>query len=106
MKVTDSYPATCPADPALGTTITADFTAGESAVTEYFTLEEGTTLTYDSTLGAEFVVDSATEAPTITSKKYIFFGKVEVVMRAAPGAGIVSSVVLLSDDLDEIDWVS
>ncbi len=25
-------------------------------------------------------------------------------MKAAPGAGIVSSVVLESDDLDEIDW--
>jgi beta-glucanase (GH16 family) len=32
------------------------------------------------------------------------FGRVEVVMRAAPGAGIVSSFVLQSDDLDEIDW--
>jgi beta-glucanase (GH16 family) len=32
------------------------------------------------------------------------FGHVEVVMKAAPGAGIVSSVVLQSDTLDEIDW--
>jgi beta-glucanase (GH16 family) len=32
------------------------------------------------------------------------FGKVEVTLKAAPGAGIVSSVVLQSDDLDEIDW--
>ncbi|KAL1306630.1 hypothetical protein AAFC00_005308 [Neodothiora populina] len=32
------------------------------------------------------------------------FGKVEIVMKAAPGQGIVSSVVLQSDDLDEIDW--
>mgnify|MGYP007076149304 FL=1 len=27
-------------------------------------------------------------------------------MKAAPGTGIVSSIVLESDDLDEIDWVS
>lgn len=27
-------------------------------------------------------------------------------MKAAPGAGIVSSLVLQSEDLDEIDWVS
>jgi hypothetical protein len=26
-------------------------------------------------------------------------------MQAAPGAGIVSSFVMESDDLDEIDWV-
>lgn len=32
------------------------------------------------------------------------FGKVEVVAKASPGAGIVSSFVLQSDDLDEIDW--
>ena len=25
-------------------------------------------------------------------------------MRAAPGTGIVSSAILQSDDLDEIDW--
>jgi hypothetical protein len=27
-------------------------------------------------------------------------------MRAANGTGIVSSIVMESDDLDEIDWVS
>jgi beta-glucanase (GH16 family) len=31
------------------------------------------------------------------------FGRVEITMKAAPGAGIVSSLVLESDDLDEID---
>ena len=31
------------------------------------------------------------------------FGKVEITMKAAPGAGIVSTLVLQSDDLDEID---
>ena len=31
------------------------------------------------------------------------FGKVEITMKAAPGAGIVSTVVLQSDNLDEID---
>ncbi|KAK4635307.1 putative glycosidase crf1 [Fulvia fulva] len=35
---------------------------------------------------------------------YIFFGRVDVVMKAASGTGIVSSIVLESDDLDEIDW--
>lgn len=32
------------------------------------------------------------------------FGHVDFVVRAAPGQGIVSSAVLQSDDLDEIDW--
>ena len=38
------------------------------------------------------------------SKKYLFFGRVDAVVQAAPGAGIVSSFTLQSDDLDEIDW--
>ena len=32
------------------------------------------------------------------------FGRVEIVLKAAPGTGIVSTVVLQSDDLDEIDF--
>ena len=32
------------------------------------------------------------------------FGHVELVMKAAPGVGIVSSAFLNSDCLDEIDW--
>ena len=32
------------------------------------------------------------------------FGHVDFVVKAAPGTGIVSSAVLQSDDLDEIDW--
>jgi beta-glucanase (GH16 family) len=33
----------------------------------------------------------------------LFFGKITAVVEAAQGAGIVSSVILQSDDLDEID---
>lgn len=44
------------------------------------------------------------DAPTIATNWYIFFGRAEVLMRAAPGTGIVSSMVLASDDGDEIDW--
>ena len=39
----------------------------------------------------------------MTSKKYIFFGRIEVEMQAATGAGLVSTLVLQSNDLDEID---
>ena len=90
----------CPADPALGNSITADFTAGASS---QFTAS-GTGLTYDKTNGAQFTVSQSGDAPTLTSNWYIMFGRVDVVMKAAPGAGIVSSSVLQSDDLDEIDW--
>jgi len=90
----------CPSDPALGKTITVDFTKGAS---DQFTLADGTSLTYGDN-GAEFVMKSETDAPTISSAWYIFWGTVSVITRAAPGTGIVSSFILESDDLDEVDW--
>lgn len=53
--------------------------------------------------GASFTVAASGDAPQLNSLFYIMFGRVEITMKAAPGAGIVSSVVLESDDLDEID---
>lgn len=44
------------------------------------------------------------DAPTLVSKFYIMFGHVDFVIKAAHGRGIVSSAVLQSDTLDEIDW--
>lgn len=101
---TDCNPLTntsCPPDPALSSTLTTDFTKGASPD---WTLEDGTTMSYDGTLGAEFVIKVLTDAPTISSAKYIFFGKVSATVRASPGTGTVSSFILESDDLDEIDW--
>ncbi|CAJ2499661.1 Uu.00g025140.m01.CDS01 [Anthostomella pinea] len=54
--------------------------------------------------GAEFTVAKRHDAPQLFSDFYIFFGRVDVVMQVAPGTGIISSSVLMSDDFDEIDW--
>ncbi|EPS25468.1 putative chitin glucanosyltransferase [Penicillium oxalicum 114-2] len=54
--------------------------------------------------GAAFTVAQQGDAPTIETDFYIFYGEVSVTMQAAPGQGIVSSIVFESDDLDEIDW--
>jgi beta-glucanase (GH16 family) len=54
--------------------------------------------------GADFSIKTLADGPTIQSNFYIFFGYVEAVIMAAPGQGIVSSFILESDDLDEIDW--
>jgi beta-glucanase (GH16 family) len=53
--------------------------------------------------GASFTVKQGGDAPQLESLFYIMFGRVEITMKAAPGAGIVSSLVLESDVLDEID---
>jgi hypothetical protein len=52
--------------------------------------------------GAEFSINKQGDSPTLQSKWYMFFGRFEVHMKAAPGVGVVSSIVLLSDVLDEV----
>lgn len=59
---------------------------------------------YDGTNGASFTIRQKGDGPLIQSNWYIMFGKVEFSIKASPGTGIVSSAVLQSDDLDEIDW--
>lgn len=59
---------------------------------------------YDYNNGAQFIIEKKLESPTIQSNFHIFFGVVEVVMQAALGQGVVSSIVIQSDNLDEIDW--
>ncbi|KAK2049245.1 family 16 glycosyl hydrolase [Colletotrichum somersetense] len=91
----------CPADPALGKSVNIDFTKGNDD--SVFRQLDGTEVKFEDG-GALFSISKETEAPTMASKKYIFFGKIDVVLKAAPGQGIVTSIVLQSDDLDEIDW--
>lgn len=88
----------CPADPALGRSLTIDFKNGES---DQFTTSGSPAYGSD---GAMFTVAKPGDSPTLTSKWYIMFGKYSITTKAAPGTGIVSSSVLQSDDLDEIDW--
>ncbi|WQF86160.1 Putative glycoside hydrolase family 16, concanavalin A-like lectin/glucanase domain superfamily [Colletotrichum destructivum] len=91
----------CPPDPALGKSVSIDFTKGNDD--SIFRKLDGTSVKFEDG-GALFSIGKETDAPTMASKKYIFFGKVDVVLKASPGQGVVTSVVLQSDDLDEIDW--
>ncbi|KAG9257009.1 concanavalin A-like lectin/glucanase domain-containing protein [Emericellopsis atlantica] len=88
----------CPADIALGMTINVDFTKGEVN-----SFAASGSPTYDDQDGAQFTVAQGGDAPQLGSLFTIMFGRVEITMKAAPGAGIVSSLVLESDTLDEID---
>lgn len=100
---TDCNPlnATCTSDVALGTNATFNFTSSLPDLhiwnTTAGTLQQGNT-------GANFVITKRGDSPTIQSLFYIMFGRVSVIMQAASGTGIVSSIVLESDDLDEVDW--
>ncbi|KAI9781899.1 MAG: hypothetical protein M1816_002163 [Peltula sp. TS41687] len=88
----------CSPDPALGRAVSVDLTQGAS---DSFTVQGNPT--FDSN-GASFTIGRAGDAPQINSKFYIMFGRLDITLKAAPGAGIVSSVVMQSDVLDEIDW--
>jgi beta-glucanase (GH16 family) len=78
--------------------INVDFSRGE---VNSFTSSGGTP-TYGAD-GVKFTVAKPGDSPQLTSVFYIMFGRVQVTMKSAPGAGIVSSLVLQSDTLDEID---
>ncbi|KAJ5408944.1 hypothetical protein N7509_002827 [Penicillium cosmopolitanum] len=93
---------TCPADTGLNIwQFDTDFTSGSSSFSKW----NVTAGTVESTsLGAKFSISEQGDAPTIESEFYIFFGRVDVNFRAANGTGIISTMVMESDDLDEIDW--
>lgn len=61
-------------------------------------------ISYDSR-GAVLTIANTSDAPGLQLKSYIYYGRVDVTMEAAPGVGIVTSVVLIGDDLGEIDLV-
>ncbi|KAK3401598.1 concanavalin A-like lectin/glucanase domain-containing protein [Sordaria brevicollis] len=93
---------TCPNDKAVGKEIIEiDFTKGKDT---FFKNMIGTTINYDDKLGAVYTIKKETDAPTVASSRFIFFGQVDVTVRAAFGKGVITSFVLQSDDLDEIDW--
>lgn len=93
---------TCPADGGQKDyTFSTDFTKDTSL--DGWEVAAGN-VTFDDN-GAAFTINQKGDAPTIDTKGYFFFGRVDVEMKTAPGTGVVSSIVMESDDLDEIDWV-
>ncbi|KAK1773878.1 concanavalin A-like lectin/glucanase domain-containing protein [Copromyces sp. CBS 386.78] len=100
---TDCQPLnkTCPPDPALGMDASWTFNSTPKAWAWETTVG---TVDFDNDNGAAFTISKQGDSPTLRSKFYFFWGRTEIWMKAAQGKGIVSSVMFLSDDLDEIDW--
>lgn len=55
--------------------------------------------------GARLGIYQRLDNPQLTSNEYILYGKVEADIRGSAATGIISSLYLQSDDLDEIDIV-
>jgi len=93
----------CPSDAGLAVShFSSDFTQGSSANASW-TAAAYSFINYGPK-GAEFTIAKTGQAPTVATDFYFLFGRVDVTMQAAEGQGIISSIVLESDDLDEIDW--
>ncbi|KAK5988407.1 putative extracellular glycosidase [Cladobotryum mycophilum] len=91
----------CPSDPAFSADHTWNFNSTPS-----YELWETTAgaVQFDSENYAQFTIAKQGDSPTIRTKFYFFFGRTEIWLKVAPGRGIVSSTMWLSDDLDEVDW--
>ncbi|PNY24957.1 glycosidase crf1 [Tolypocladium capitatum] len=46
----------------------------------------------------------AGDAPRLTSRRYLLFGKISATVQAARGPGLISALVMKSGSADEIDW--
>lgn len=92
----------CPDMTALGVAnYSIDFT--QSIMSDTVWNVTAGSINYDDP-GAEFTINARGDSPTVQTNFYIFFGQVEVIMKSATGQGIVSSIVMESNDLDEVDW--
>ncbi|KAH6686646.1 family 16 glycosyl hydrolase [Plectosphaerella plurivora] len=103
----------CTPNPAFGAKDTLDLKAAAKIddIEGFFEVDGGIKydpkyeqLSFDGANGMKMSIFEEKHAPTLYSHDFLFFGHVEVELRAAPGAGIITSVVLQSDTLDEIDW--
>jgi beta-glucanase (GH16 family) len=95
----------CPSMQALGGNATFNFNqTGIPTNGKVWVKSNQGAIGYDEKDGATFTVARSGDAPTVQSNFYMLFGRLEVVMKAARGMGIVSSAILQSEALDEIDW--
>jgi hypothetical protein len=105
---TNCYPLNttgCPSMQALGSNATFLFNkTGIPTDEKVWTKQNNGKITWDEKSGAVFSIERSGEAPMVQSKFYMLFGRLEVIMRAASGKGIVSSAILQSEALDEIEW--
>jgi beta-glucanase (GH16 family) len=92
----------CPDNPAFGTEFLFNFNSSPPLDTWEKTAQGE--ISYDAEKGAIFRLSKQGDSPTLRTKFYFFGGRTEIMMRCAPGTGIISSMMWLSDTLDEVDW--
>lgn len=95
----------CPSMQALGANATFNFNkTGIPSNDKVWKKQNNGKIDWDEKLGTTFTIERSGDSPMVASQFYMLFGRLEVIMRAAKGKGIVSSAILQSEALDEIDW--
>jgi len=95
----------CPSMQALGSNATFEFNkTGIPSNNKVWIKQNNGKIDWDEKAGTTFAIERSGDSPMVASKFYMLFGRLEVVMKAAKGKGIVSSAILQSEALDEIDW--
>jgi beta-glucanase (GH16 family)/cbb3-type cytochrome oxidase subunit 3 len=91
----------CPPNPAFATEQNFNFNATPNSA-----LWEKTAgyPKYDADKGAILQITKQGESTTLQMKYYFHFGRTEMHMKASHGTGIISSMMWISDCLDEVDW--
>jgi hypothetical protein len=92
----------CPPDPAFG--IEHFFNFNSTPLSEAWESIAQGDISYSEENGATFTIAKQGDSPTLRSKFYFFWGRTEMMMKVSPGTGIISSMMWLSDNLDEVDW--
>ncbi|KAF2397758.1 concanavalin A-like lectin/glucanase, partial [Trichodelitschia bisporula] len=92
----------CANNPALPASLDSDFGAA-TIPPNWIKIESQGSITKENG-ASSFIVGKQNDSPTADTTGYALFGSFSVEMKAAPGVGIVSSIVLESDNLDEVDW--
>ncbi|ODQ57279.1 glycoside hydrolase family 16 protein [Wickerhamomyces anomalus NRRL Y-366-8] len=95
--------SSCAPDKALATSFAEDFKQESKWFSPSSTKDE----VHYTDEGLKLTLAKRFDNPSLKSNFYLMYGKLEVILKAAHGTGIVSSFYLQSDDLDEIDleWI-
>lgn len=95
--------SSCPNDAAFGTDHLWVFNTSSAPSSDEWEITVSADAIDWTSSCAEFTISEKGDSPTMRSNFYIFGGRLEIWLKVASGQGIISSVMLLSDDLDEID---
>ncbi|ORY77755.1 concanavalin A-like lectin/glucanase domain-containing protein [Protomyces lactucae-debilis] len=96
----DPRTTSCASIPAMPASITYDLSTTNTAQFNFIIPNRIT----QNGNGLDFSTVQQGDAPTLVTRDYLLYGNVKAAIKTAPGVGMVSAFILMSDVLDEIDF--